>query len=299
VAPTQENVFKMAAGSSREWTEFWRPMGTMAAAEDSLYAANYSEALGAVDAWLESLDGVPQAVYDSIDAWLAEVALRPPTEVLHEGTPFGALEQERQEGEHQRRGSGGGGVSGAISASMPFTVGVGFAAEAKQWLELMRDGTFSAATLADPIPLSWQVSAGWRELVRASAAAHGTTWLHECHLGVMAAEEWRLVDARAHFNTSLALRPTPIVARNLAALAPVSAAEPDGNTTERWAMYQRAWALAVATHGERGELLQHHLAGEIGRFLVAARLYAPLQHFGTVGVAAALAVGDTVILHCH
>ena len=72
----------------------------------------------------------------------------------------------------------------------------------------------------------------------------------------MAAEEWRLADARLHFNASMALRPTPIVARNLAALAPISAALPSGNMTERWAMYQQAWELAKAVHTSKGELLQ-------------------------------------------
>lgn len=120
-------------------------------------------------------------MYDSIDGWLAEVAKQPPTEVLHEGPPFGALEQEWQQLERQRSGDGAGRNSGAgpISASMPFTIGPAFSAEARQWVELLRDGTFSAATLDDAIPVSWQVSASWKALVKASATKHGTTWLHE------------------------------------------------------------------------------------------------------------------------
>jgi hypothetical protein len=37
---------------------------------------------------------------------------------------------------------------------MPFTIGEDFAAEAWQWLELLHNGTFSAATLLDPLPES-------------------------------------------------------------------------------------------------------------------------------------------------
>ena len=150
---------------------------------------------------------------------------------------------------------------------MPFTVGKDYAKEAQPWLELMHNGTFSAETLADPIPVSWMVSAPWAALIGESATKHGTTWLHECYLGVMAAEAWRLDAALAHFHASMRLQPTPIVARNLAALAPVTAALPTGNPTDRWALYQHAWQLAVALDSDSGKLLTAHLAGEIGAFL--------------------------------
>lgn len=87
VAPTQENIFKMSANTTREWTEFFATMG--AVKEKALYSSNYSEALEAVDSWLESSDGIPAATYAEVDAWLAGVAKKEPTEMLHEGGPWG------------------------------------------------------------------------------------------------------------------------------------------------------------------------------------------------------------------
>jgi hypothetical protein len=85
VAPTQSNVFTMQGGSTHEHTEFFKTLAKVP--EDPLYSANYSEALGAVDTWLESADGVPRSTFEAMDAWMESVAERAPTAVLHEGGP--------------------------------------------------------------------------------------------------------------------------------------------------------------------------------------------------------------------
>jgi hypothetical protein len=203
-----------------------------------------------------------------VDAWLATVSELPPTEILHEGGPWGYLEQKR--------------LGEPIAPSMPFTSGAQFAAEARPWLELLTNGTFSAATLEQTVPLSWMVSAEWTALVNASAyggsrGRNGTTWLHELHLGVMAAEAWALVDAKQHFTASMHLKPTAIAARNLAALEKSGPARwnplAETNATAQKGLYQIAWELAAATPAALGgETLQYHLAGEIGQFLGSAHI---------------------------
>ena len=241
----------MGSSSTREWTEFFSPMTDVD--EAAMYSANYSATLEAVHSWLESAQGVPKATYASVDSWLAQVATKVPTEILHEGGPWGAIEQQRQE-------LAGAGSGAQISKSMPFSVSDRDAAEARPWLELLHNGSFSAELLQDDVPLSWMVAPEWEALLQASAKAHGTNWLVECYLGVFRAEVFDLPGARAHFNASMKLRPTAMVARNLAALS-------DGSAAERWALYQHAWQLALQSQSGSAKLLRYHLAGEIGQFL--------------------------------
>ena len=241
----------MGSSSTKEWTEFFAPMTDVD--EAAMYSANYTATLAAVASWLESAQGVPKATYDSVDSWLAQVATKVPTEILHEGGPWGAIEQQRQE-------LAGAGSGAQISKSMPFSVSDRDTAEARPWLELLHNGSFSAELLKDDVPLSWMVAPEWEALLQASAKAHGTNWLLECHLGVMRAGVFDLPGARAHFNASMKLRPTAMVARNLAALS-------DGAAAERWALYQHAWQLALQSQSGSAKLLRYHLAGEIGQFL--------------------------------
>ena len=72
-------------------------------------------------------------------------------------------------------------------------------------------GTFSAATLSRH-PTSFMVAPPWAALLRASAQAHGSTWLHEYHLGVAALDaigapfDASFNASAAHFAASNALQ---------------------------------------------------------------------------------------------
>ena len=55
--------------------------------------------------------------------------------------------------------------------------------EAKAWVELITAGTFSDDTLAQAVPLSYQIGDEWLELLLASEASFGGSWLHD-------ASEW-------------------------------------------------------------------------------------------------------------
>jgi len=207
-----------------------------------MLGADYGAALAAVAAWRTSAaSGVNDSSIADADAFLAALADTPVDEVLFEGSPWGAVELARR--------AAPGGAAGAA----PFPRGVRFpapaaSAEAAPWLELVSAaGTFSAATLATS-PTSFQVSGAWLQVLRASAAEHGATWLHDLHMGVILAETGAVDEPRALFNASLAKRPSALAARCLAVLQATPAAAR--------ALYRRAWALALAeldadTAGER------------------------------------------------
>ena len=157
---------------------------------------------------------------------------------------------------------------------MPFTTESPRDEEATQvrpWLELLTQGIFSARTLAE-VPRSWLVDRHWMERVEASRQKHGTTWLHELHLGVGAAERFDTTRAMAHFNASVSLRESAVAFRNLATMSQ--------QPTARAAFYQKAWAAALAeTDDAMLELQQRSLAGEIAQFWQHNRSWDELGRF--------------------
>ena len=61
-----------------------------------VHSKNYSRALEAVDRWIESAAGVPQARFAAAEAFLDELASRPvtETELVARGMPWGGLQQK-------------------------------------------------------------------------------------------------------------------------------------------------------------------------------------------------------------
>lgn len=106
--------------------------------------------------------------------------------------------------------------------------------EAKQWIELLRDGTFSAGTLAET-PLSYQTRPEWETALLKSGESHGYTWLHRLHLSVLQLEQGMITAGERELNKSMALQPNVVAARNLALLAP--------STQVRITRYSQAWVL--------------------------------------------------------
>ena len=157
-------------------------------------------------------------------------------------------------------------------------------AEIRPWMELLKDGTFSEATLSPTyVPLSYMVSSHWEELLEASVSEHGVTHVHLLHLGIIAAERLDLPRALDLLSRSVKQTPTAIAYRCLAALGLDSAAS--------WGHYQSAWKLAVqqqegqqlndharnTTLDENEDLplqLQRQLAGEIALWLTTVSMLA-------------------------
>lgn len=75
--------------------------------------------------------------------------------------------------------------------------------EAKAWVELITAGTFSDDTLAQAAPLSYQIGDEWLELLLASEASFGGSWLHDLHIGVALTERGDVDEPRRRFQQSL------------------------------------------------------------------------------------------------
>ena len=247
---TQMQTFDVA--SEYAWTEYFS-----AAVGDPavLLGDAYRGAVGAVSAWRAGPDsGVNDTRLADVRAFLEALEGAPVDEVLAVGSPWGAVELARR--------AAPGGAAGAAAWPRGYVFNVSRdLAEAAPWLELVAGGavgTFSPATLAVE-PVSWQVAGEWLAVLRASAAAHGATWLHDLFAAVALAEMGGVDEPRALLNASLAKRPSAIAARCLAVLQTDSAAAR--------AHYAAAWGLALRAAGDpsRGRLLTA-LASEITAF---------------------------------
>ena len=245
VAPTQFHTFDIPARTNHSFVEVFKPM-TGLASPAALYADNYTRAVEAVDEWLESDAGIPAAAYAATSEFMAEVARRPPDAVLAAGSSWAALDVllSKYLGE----------AAPAPPAQLPFALDEKDEA-VRPWLELVRDGTFSAATLAS-VPTSFQVGGRWERALRKSMRAHAPTWLHELHIGVILAERDAagLAAALPLWRSSLARRPSATAWRCLAV------AEPDPGT--KFDLYASAWAAAPAESGAGAERLRRNLANE-------------------------------------
>lgn len=184
-----------------------------------------------MDEWIEGSNGVPQSRFTELEAFFAsiETAAVPESAVLHRGLPWGGIEERFRKA--------------PLSPSQFYDQEPAkeFAAadevEAAPWREFLTWGTFSATSL-DRSPASFVVSPKWEAALKASVAEHGDTWLHQLHLGVAAAERFDAPAAKAAFHKSMALRPSPTVARNLALLA--------DTVHEAWGNYTLAWTTLAA-----------------------------------------------------
>ena len=191
-------------------------------------------------------------------------------DIVHVGQPYGALHQEL--------------AGKQLSPTMEFTIGPEYAGEVQPWLELVRTGTFSAATLANgEIPLSYMTSAKWEKLLEASVAKHGETYLHLHHLGVIAAERLNIPLATARLRRSVALRPTAVAHRNLAALL-TDPAEMAEHFTAAWTLALGYGPNASTTATTLQGRLQYDLAGDFAIFLTSASVL--VEHGHLPGVAA-------------
>jgi hypothetical protein len=241
VTPTQLQTRPLPAAASIEWTECISPL-TMDV--QAAHLPDYSAACAAAALAVERR--VPPAMLREVHAFLLVAADAPVRTVLHRGSGWGALEEQR---------SGKRLSPGLAFASEP-------TADERPWAELLSTGRFSEESLNDR-PASFNVSPGWVAVLRASAVAHGATWLHHVHLGVAQLQGGDWDGARAELKASLGLRQNALAHRCLALLD-----EHDGHLDEAQAAYHRAWALCGG---------DANLAVEICDFLIRHRRHAALD----------------------
>ena len=178
------------------------------------------------------------------------MARREPTRMLHRGAGWGELETLRRA------------QAGEPSFATP---AVSFGAETlgleqAPWLALLEKGALPEPEPGQP-PASWMIQDEWRELlehsVQAGRSDHWAGWLH---LGVMYLAQQRMDEARAAWEKSVALRPSPWAYRMLAALAAQ-------HNQPRQAAELYALAVALAPGHTR-------LVLETGKTLIAAGMSA-------------------------
>ena len=243
VTPTQLQTCPLKAGASIEWTECISPFAMDSkAAHDTDYSAACAAAGRAVD------QRVSGSAIHEIDAFLITQAAAPVQTLLHRGAGWGWLHEKRT-----RR---------KISPGLTFEANSGD--EERPWTELLSAGTFSKETLSKP-PCSFNVSAGWTDLLEESARAHSPTWLHHFHLGVAQLERGDFGRARERFKSSLALKANAAAHRCLALLY-----QRDGDLDAAQTAYEHAWALCGC---------DRNLAVEIGQFYFRHKRNAALDAF--------------------
>jgi hypothetical protein len=248
---TQMQTFPLPRRSALEWTDYYQ-----AAQLDktAMHASEYMRAIGAVKAFMISPQGVDAALLKRVDGVLASLADRQvlSEEIVRKGMPWGALEQMLMARDEKR------GKTTPLAPGLLFELDEDDE-EARPWLELVRDGSFSNATLASALPLSYQTTARWVRALEKSAESR-STWLHHLYLGVAEAEAGDVEGPRAHFEASLALRAdNPIAMRCLALLE-----------TEPELAYQKleqAWKMALASTDKSGERLRANLGVELANFI--------------------------------
>ncbi|GMH51626.1 hypothetical protein TrST_g11002 [Triparma strigata] len=224
--PTQMQSFPVPAQSKKEWTDWFKGFD---GDQTELSSLEYSDAISEVDSHIQNKDsGVTNDYQKEMDDFLKSIADLPVTEMLVQGSPWGALE-EKLRGE-------------SFSQGLPFALpkeGEEQYDEMKPWLELLEDGVFSAETLAMYTPVSFQTTDAWMNLLEVSADKFGMNYLTALHLGIGYMERGEIDRPVDLFQTSLKLNQTVVAYRNLALLQQTPSEVND--------YFQKAWSHFKAT----------------------------------------------------
>jgi len=199
----QSQCLPMPPHSEWEWVEAYGPVQAEPAAA---HGSDWAAACGAVGRRIEST--IPLQRLEQELAATKAMAERPPLELLHRGSGWGALERLRR----KRAGQP------PVPASVVFD-DASLSDEQQPWLALLNRGELPETPPEQP-PISYMIQDDWREMLERSVEAgrsdHWAGWLH---LGIMYLAEKRYDDARRAWETSLARRRSPWAYRHLAALA--------------------------------------------------------------------------------
>jgi Domain of unknown function (DUF5107) len=202
---TQLECAPMPAGAQWEWTEAY---GLMEADPGKVHGSDWSAAVGDVAARLKRI--LPAEKLEAQLHQSAELAERPPVQILHRGSGWGALER------HRRVKFG---ESPFCSAGLAFD-DESLSADQDPWLRLLCDGTLPETEPARE-PGAWMIQSEWRQLLETSVQQRaGNHWLANLHLGLMyysvgdsAAAEDAWQRSRRHRESGWAFRNLAILRR--------------------------------------------------------------------------------------
>ncbi|NQT88821.1 DUF5107 domain-containing protein [bacterium] len=203
LARTQMEYVPMPAGAEWTWLEAY---GLMQAAPETAHGSDWRTAYESVRERLEAI--VPLDALDERLAATAEAADAAPEELIQHGSGWGALERRRRESA---------GEAPFCSAALMFGDD-SLSHEQAPWLELLDDGALPRRPPLEA-PGASIVQAEWQTLLDdAIAAGRGDHWLSWLHRGIMDYHREDFDGARAAWERSLALEPSPWALRNLAVL---------------------------------------------------------------------------------
>eukprot|EP01038_Epipyxis_sp_PR26KG_P014959 gene14959-20124_t len=217
-APTQMQNFAVPKQSIIEWTEWFKGF---TADEGVVRGSDYKAALQTIENWIKTPQGMTKETLKELDSFFESYATVAPSKILVAGQPWGALEEML--------------LNKPLAAGLTFTLpeeGTKEYFEAKPWVELLEQGTFSDETL-QVLPISYQTTDRWLEKLEQSASKFGMTWLHALYIGIALTERGETVKTKELFTLSMNLKPNPVAARCLAVL--------QTSEDDAWPYYQLAW----------------------------------------------------------
>ncbi len=223
---TQLEHVPMPGRAEWAWVETY---GAVQADPDVVHGADWSAARDEIERSLSSsVSDSWLAARGEDAAWLAE---RPPAELLHTGSGWGALEQQHR---------GGGPLD---RAATPFPV-ASLGSEQATWIDLVETGQLPFADPALP-PHSYLVSSSWADRLERSSEDDWHTWLHR---GVARHRAGQVEAAEEAWRRSQAATPNAWALRNLAVVA-----EDRGSAAD---LLRQAAALAPEQPALMAELLE-------------------------------------------
>ena len=228
-APTQMQTFHLEKNSQMSWTEWFKGFN----GNPSLLAdSDYSVTLDHVDQWMKSDQGLAKTIVNDVDKFLNELSKKPvdTKDILVSGSAWGALEEMRINGNNNPNNDYH--FNNALKFELPTDTSTIEYLEIQPWLQLLQKGTFESDIL-QLIPLSYQTTDAWMDLIYTSGDKYQMTWLHYLHLGIGSTERGNSQLPLELLHKSISLQPTAIGYRCIAVL------QSDDN--QAWEYYQLAY----------------------------------------------------------
>ncbi|RKP46767.1 DUF5107 domain-containing protein [Cohnella endophytica] len=231
LAPTQLHDIEMPARSVWDFTQL---IGMTDVETNPVYQESWDDAneyVGRRIGELLSEDEV-YAIHERLQSYADDY----PSDSLHDGSGWGALEKMRREQTEGR----------TVPDGFEFAERTLGAAQ-KPWIALLREGRMPDHGVEE-VPASWMIQEEWKELVEASVrsadSGEGSTeqslsWIALMHAGVMDFEQGKEASAIESWEKSIRVQPSAWVFRHLA-----EAMRLRGNTDEALVYMERAYGVS-------------------------------------------------------
>jgi hypothetical protein len=223
LARTQMECTPMPSSALWEWVEAY---GLLEADSRKVHGLDWTDAVGEVSQRLEQC--ISQCELEAYLCQSSESADRPPAEIIHRGSGWGALERRRREKCGERP---------FCSPALAFD-DESLTDDQQPWLMLLQNGVFPNRE-PECEPGAWMVQNEWQDLLQSGMRRRaGDHWLALLHLGVMHYAAGNSAAADQAWRLSLQRRPSGWAYRNLAMLRRI-----EGRPDDALELYRKAMAL--------------------------------------------------------